>query len=132
MDMEQPAVSAEGGKNTAASLCFVVKGDPLHKIEKPYLHNYSAKGVRRTNMAYEAVDDVEIRDMRAYPLTYVKNGIEAAELVSSLSYEDFENRTKIETCFLKEARSVIRRVVGTNDVHIIEYKVGKHPHLGES
>lgn len=127
----EPVVLA-GGKSTTASLCFVVKGDPLHKVEKPYLHNYSAKGVRRTNMTYEAVDDIEIRDLRAYPMAYIKHGIEATELVTSLTYEDFENPEKIETCFLKEARSVIRRLVGTNDVHIIEYKVSRYPHLRES
>jgi hypothetical protein len=119
--------SGHGGRDTTGSLCFAVKGDPLHKIEKPYLHNYIAKGVPRTNLAYHRVDGIEIRDLRTHPLTYREHGIEVTELATSLAYEDFDDVAKVETCYLREAREAIRRALGTDEVYIWQYRVRNLP-----
>ena len=112
------------GRDVRVTLRFVLK-DPLHEVEKLYVHSYAVEGIRRTNLIYHAVEDLEIRDLRKHTLTYSEHGIAVARLITALAYHDFESAAKVESCYLREARRVIRDVLKTKDVHIIDYKVSE-------
>jgi hypothetical protein len=103
-------------------LHFAIK-DPLYEIEKPYTCSYEPPGVPQTNLTYQAIDGVEIRDLRYYPLSYSERGIGVTRLETSLSYVDFDDLEKVEAVYLREARMAIGDALCTRDVHILDYLV---------
>lgn len=111
----------------SAELCFCTKDDPIHKVEIPYLLTYSLEGVTKSNLAFEAVDNIPVLDVRKHSLTYEDHGIQLEHIDSKMMYDDWQDSQKIEKVFLREARDTIRKVVGHHEVYIFEYRVRRRP-----
>lgn len=106
------------------SLVFTVKDNPAHIKEKPYRLLYvPEEGVPISNIRYEFIENILIRDMRGQSLTFRENGMMAVPLHSQLRYDDYGNKDFIERVYLKEVRNCLREVLETRDVYIFEYMI---------
>lgn len=74
-------------------------------------------------MTQERINGVEIRDLRHSDIDWVRNGIAVTRLETTLPYEDFDNEDLVKSCFLREVRDHLRKFLGTQDVHLVEFVV---------
>lgn len=92
--------------------------------EKPFLFTYPLDdGVFPSNLKHEARSDISIRNLRDYVPSYDHSGIGLLSMDTGLSYEDYDDATKVETVLLPRARQAMMSFLGAKAVHIIEYKV---------
>jgi hypothetical protein len=105
-------------------ITFARRNNPVLETEKAYVLDYIAgPDIPRTNIEVESVDGIEVQDFRKIPLSFEKNGITVAELVTSMEYADFADEQKVQTCFLEEAKACLKDVLGAKDVYVIDYEV---------
>ncbi|KAL9045179.1 MAG: hypothetical protein Q9214_001743 [Letrouitia sp. 1 TL-2023] len=95
--------------NITASIRFLERS-LLYEKEKPYTIDYRVPAwesdIERTNFRSDA-HDVVITDIRGSEdqFTFDSNGFAVIEMESEMSYEDFQDRKKVETVFCEEMAS---------------------------
>lgn len=98
-------------RKITASLRFLERS-PLYEKEKPYTIDYSIPAweadIERTNFRADA-HEVVITDIRGKEdqFTFDANGFAVIETESEMSYDDFQDRKKVETVFCEEMASIL-------------------------
>jgi hypothetical protein len=109
-----------------ASICFLSR-DELYKTAKPYAIQYEPHGdVPQTNVIQEMVNDIPVRDLRPLKNTFTldKDGIVVRDLDTQMTHEDFADPAAVQDVYLPKVQELLREVLGTQNVAILEYLVG--------
>ena len=108
-----------------ASLWFLEEAE-IYRTVKPYRLRFTSPNpsVPRSNAAFHKVDDIPIYDVRRFgPIDYERTGIGFIELDSPLTYDDCEDRSRVEELYLKELKPVLCKFFGTPHVVILDHTV---------
>jgi len=100
--------------------------NPIYEKVKPYsLHRSYVTTLPHDNFINEEVHNVELRDIReeGHGLTFEKNGFTVLDMHSAMSYEDFDNRTKIEEIYCKEVANALLSYMDASAVQVFDFAV---------
>jgi len=114
-----------GSKDLRATLHFLAN-DPLYKTVKPYtLHRSYTSSIPYDNFIDETVDNVAIQDLRGIEssFSFEENGFGVLEMPSAMSYDDFNDREKIEDIYCKEVGDALIKYMGASSVQIFDFAV---------
>jgi hypothetical protein len=114
--------------SVTASMYFLANL-PLYEDEKPYRLKYDPPaGLPESNIEMEQ-HSIFIQDVRKHErdFTLQKDGFALLSLKSAMTYEDFNDDTKIQTIYLKELAGVLRSTLDASRVQIFEHLV-RMPH----
>ncbi|CEO60845.1 hypothetical protein PMG11_05349 [Penicillium brasilianum] len=105
-------------------ISFPRRDNPALASEKPYVLDYfPGRGIRKTNIEFEVVRNIEVQDLRESSLSFEKNGVGVTQLMTAMEYPDFQDVEKVESCYLQEARDAISGFLGADDVYVIDYNI---------
>ena len=111
-------------KNEQVPLIFL-KWDPLYGQAKPYqIFTSLPLDVPSTNLTFEDVDDVPIRNIRAYSKSFTLNdhGFQLCNHTSQLT--DFNDIEEIEGTYLPEVKQLIQtHVEGSDRIVFFDWRV---------
>lgn len=116
------------GAHTIHGALHFISRDPLFETEKPYAIQYEPHGdIPSSNMREDTVESVPIHDMRPdmAVLDFESDGFVVRDLDSSMAYDDFANPDVVMNTYLVEVQRLLRDLLGTNNVAIVEYLVRK-------
>jgi hypothetical protein len=94
--------------------------------EKPYeLRFQPPKGYAAANTTWSKYSDIPVRDIRGHEeeFSISRNGFEVRNLETSLSYDDFDDTTKVEGKYLKEVAQLLKERLGAARVLVFDYMV---------
>ena len=114
------------GTDVQGSIFFLAR-DPKHDLEKPYALRFTTSdGFPTTNTQSEEHSGIPIKDLRPLQadLSFEKTGIKIMKTQSSMSYDDFDDESKIQETYLAETARDLKEALGAKRVHIIEHLVG--------
>jgi len=103
-------------------------------LEKPYTVHYTVSGwagnVPRTNLTDPKAEVVRIEDIRGQEahFSFQENGFAVLEMDSTLPYEEFENRAKVEKVYCQELASILLRYFDAQAVQFSDIEVSCHSH----
>ncbi|KAK8043212.1 hypothetical protein PG994_013695 [Apiospora phragmitis] len=109
-------------RNVVASLNFIKRLD-LYESEKPFSIAHDIEGwtgnVPRSNYSKERVA-TPIEDIRGREdsFTFEKNGFAVIETTSSLDYNDFEDKKKVQDTYVPEVGSCLLEYFNATSVHV--------------
>ncbi|MCJ1277831.1 hypothetical protein MMC21_005645 [Puttea exsequens] len=115
------------GTDVQGSIFFLAR-DPKHDLEKPYALRFTTSdGFPTTNTQSEEHSGIPIKDLRPLQadLSFEKTGIKIMKTQSSMSYDDFDDESKIQETYLAETARDLKEALGAKRVHIIEHLVRK-------
>ncbi|KAL9609322.1 MAG: hypothetical protein Q9167_005909 [Letrouitia subvulpina] len=105
--------------------------DHRYSSEKPYTLRFTPNiQFPRSNIETENRNDVAIDDIRGREgdFTLERNGFTIMPLETKLSYDDFDDETKVVDIYLREVADEVRNLLGAKKVQILEHIVRKrHP-----
>lgn len=110
-----------------ASICFLAR-DELYETTRPYAIQYEPHGdVPQTNVKQEMVNNIPIRNLRPFKdtLKLEKDGIVVRDLNTQMTYEKFADPVAVQDTYLPKVRELLRDVLETQNVAILEYLVSK-------
>ena len=110
---------------------YFLARNPLFETEKPYTMKYPPRTkIPQTNVQ-RVVEKITVNDMRCFDSiagpTFNTHGFEKLKFESSMSYEDFENRDKVDSTHAAEISEAVRQRFGATHVHAIDTIVGQLP-----
>jgi hypothetical protein len=100
--------------------------NPIYEKVKPYsLHRSYVTTLPHDNFINEEVHNVALRDIREEGdnLTFEKNGFTVLDMHSAMSYEDFDNQTKIEEIYCKEVADALLAYIDASAVQVFDFAV---------
>ncbi|KAF2010916.1 hypothetical protein BU24DRAFT_427105 [Aaosphaeria arxii CBS 175.79] len=109
-----------------ASIDFLAK-DPFYDRVKPYsIHRSLPTTLPHDNLVRE-VHDVPLHDLRkeAHSLSFEENGIAVLEMASAMTYDDFEDRHKVEQTYCKEVADALLMYTNAASVQIFDCSIRK-------
>jgi hypothetical protein len=114
-------------RDLKATAYFLARDD-LYRTVKPYYLEYLSDIVPRSNLKTHKIDDLLIRDLRGreHEFTFEENGFTILEMHSSMSYEDFDDKDKVENIYCEELGATLLEYTGATSVQIFDTTVSKH------
>ena len=110
---------------TIESYTHFLKRDPLYNIEKPYTLRYTApNGFPRANIKLDR-HNLSVRDIRPQKdeLSLDRNGCFVWSFQTRMTYNDFDDKTKILDVYLSEVADRLRTELGAEKVQVFEHTV---------
>lgn len=91
-------------------------------VEKPYSMRYPPETDIPQSNFVQISQQVRLRDMRQYKdqLNFEDCGFQFMDLQSSMSYKDFEDKTKLKTVYREEIAVNLKKVLGATHVLILD------------
>ena len=105
--------------------------DRLYDEEKPYLLKFDPpSGFSQSNYNIDTRQQL-IQDIRGREKDFsiAKNGFAIMSLHTELSYEDFDDETKLREVYFPEVADALRKLLGAFRVQIFEHLVCVSPKL---
>lgn len=108
-----------------ASMQFLARSTFYDKV-KPYsLHHSYTTTLPRTNFIVDNVSGIALHDLREEEgsLCFEHNGIAVLEMHSSLSYDDFNDRGKVQNVYCKEVANALLTYMNGSAVQVFDFAV---------
>ncbi|PPJ52978.1 hypothetical protein CBER1_10952 [Cercospora berteroae] len=102
--------------------------DDKFLTEKPYeLKFLPPHGFPVSNMTWSRYDGIHVTDIRGHERHYNvrKHGFELSSMTTALTYEDFDNRQKVEQVYMKEVADCLRSKLDAARVLAFDYNIRK-------
>lgn len=104
-------------------IVFLAK-EKLYETVKPYSVRYRAKQIPPSNIIPHHVN-IQVRDVRTSldQLSLDRNGFEVHDFHTTLAYEDFDDKDRLEDVYLAEIRAHLLSSLKAKNVITLNYTV---------
>lgn len=112
----------EGGASQAT--LFFLKELELYRTVKPYRLRFDSPDpeLPRTNIICRGVDNVPIHDVRTCEtMEFDRTGFMFLDLDSELTYEDCNNRKKVEQLYLADLKALLCKTLKTPNIVFLDH-----------
>lgn len=115
-------ITAEPGVRT--SVKFLKKDESYQRV-KTYNLEFRSDEIPLSNAISDKIDNLRIHDIRGreHDFSFDVNGFAVLDMHTSLSYDDFADKDKIEHVYSQEVAACLLKYTGAYEVQIFDVQV---------
>ncbi|KAK6334500.1 hypothetical protein TWF730_003714 [Orbilia blumenaviensis] len=111
------------------SSLYFLQRDPIYRAEKVYeLRRSHDPKIPRTNMRLDKIEGIDIDDVRGQNCSLATNGFFLLNLGSTITAEDFDDRSKVTQSFFPQLAGAVKSSLGASRIQIFDYALRKRHH----